>query len=305
MVPPELLALAARQHGVVSKDQARAAGVSDRQLQRRVAAGTLEQPAPRVFVVGGAPPTWHRELMVGVLSVPGALVSHRTAAALRNLDGYWRDRVEVITEHGGWRRRDIVVHQSKDLVAADIDEVDGIPCTSLVRTLVDLPAVSHEFRAGQALDHACRRDRSILSQVRDRHLEVARRGRNGTVALRAMLERRSPGGPPLGSGFEAKMLHLIACSGLPDPVCQFEVRDGGFVAFLDLAWPELRIGIECDSLAHHFGEHAHQWDRTRRRRLKALGWDVYEFTYEDVTQRGLMVITELRQARDRAARRSA
>lgn len=232
--------------------------------------------------------------MVAVLSLPGALASRRTAAALHGLDGYWRDRIEVVTEHGRWRRKEITVHQTKDLVTSDLDQVDGVPCTSLVRTLVDLPAVSHEFRAGQALDHACRLDRSVLEQVRLRHLEVARRGRNGTVALRAMLERRCGSGL-VGSGFETKALDLIGNAGIPDPVCQFEVRAGDFVAHLDLAWPDRMVGLECDSLAHHFGEHADQRDRTRRRTLTRLGWDIYEYTYEDVVRRGPMVVAELRR----------
>ena len=52
--------------------------------------------------------------------------------------------------------------------------------------------------------------------------------------------------------------------------------------------------VECDSLAHHSGKRAHEWDRRRRRRLKALGWDVVEITYDDVTLR-----------RDRTARELA
>lgn len=42
---------------------------------------------------------------------------------------------------------------------------------------------------------------------------------------------------------------------------------------------------ECDSMAHHSGTRAHEWDRMRRRRLKAPGWDLVEVTYDDVTLR--------------------
>ena len=73
--------------------------------------------------------------------------------------------------------------------------------------------------------------------------------------------------------------------GLPEPVLQHTVRDGDFVAHLDLAWPTIKWAIECDSLAHHSGKRAHEWDRQRRRRLKQLGWDIVEVTYDDVTKR--------------------
>ena len=40
--------------------------------------------------------------------------------------------------------------------------------------------------------------------------------------------------------------------------------------------------MECDSLKHHFGKAAHEWDRRRRRHLKRLGWEVTEWTYDEV-----------------------
>jgi very-short-patch-repair endonuclease len=78
-------------------------------------------------------------------------------------------------------------------------------------------------------------------------------------------------------------------------VLQYAVRDGDFVAFLDLAWPDIRWAIECDSLAHHSGKRSHEWDRTRRRRLKRLGWDVVEVTYHQVTRDGKAMASELRE----------
>ena len=78
---------------------------------------------------------------------------------------------------------------------------------------------------------------------------------------------------------------MVRAAGLPEPALQHTVRDGWFVAHLDLAWPTVMWAVECDSLAHHSGKRAHEWDRRRRRRLKALGWDVVEITYDDVTLR--------------------
>ena len=98
------------------------------------------------------------------------------------------------------------------------------------------------------------------------------------------------------TGFEQKALDLIGRGGLPDPVPQFQVRDGEFVAYIDIAWPEQMVAMECDSLAYHFGEVSHQGDRTRRRRLTLLGWDVYEYTYWDVTKGQATVLRELREA---------
>ena len=136
----------------------------------------------------------------------------------------------------------------------------------------------------------------MFERVHARHLEVARRGRNGTVMLRALLERRGVGDPLGDTGFEQKALDVVSRAGLPDPVPQFCVRDGEFVAYIDLAWPAEMVALECDSLAYHYGDRSHQGDRTRRQRLTLLGWDVYEYTYDDVTKRPATVLRELQDA---------
>jgi hypothetical protein len=199
----------------------------------------------------------------------------------------------------------VTVHQTKDLVAGDRDVVNGIPCTSLVRTLVDLPAVAWEGRCGRALDVARRHDRELFNRVHARHLEVARRGRNGTVALRALLERRGVGDPLGDTGFEQRALDLLAQHDFPEPVPQFPVRDGEQTYYIDLAWPAEMIAMECDSLAYHYGEQSHEGDRSRWRRLKLLGWDVYPFTYREVTKEQAMVLRELHEAFEIASARSS
>jgi hypothetical protein len=90
-------------------------------------------------------------------------------------------------------------------------------------------------------------------------------------------------------------MRLLRSVGVPDPVPQHQVRDGDFVAYLDLAWPDIMWLVECDSLAHHFGKAPHEWDRRRRRRLKRLGWDGVEVTYDDVTKRASQTAAELRE----------
>lgn len=185
------------------------------------------------------------------------------------------------------------MHETKDLAAADIECHNGIACTSLVRTLVDLPAVVHEFKAGAALDQARRRDETLLQRVGDRHREVARRGRNGTVKLRTLLAERGIGDQQVDSGFERKALRLIEASGLPRPVTQHQLRDGDEVCYLDIAWPGRKVAMECDSLEHHLSEAAFRWERRRRRLIKRLGWSVLEFTYAEVTQEPAMVVREL------------
>ena len=78
---------------------------------------------------------------------------------------------------------------------------------------------------------------------------------------------------------------MVRAAGLPEPVLQHTVRDGEFVAHLDLAWPTVMWAVECDSLAHHSGKRAHEWDRGDAGALKAPGLGRRRVTYDDVTLR--------------------
>ena len=235
----------------------------------------------------------------------GGWASHRTSAALHTLDGHRGSKIEVVVQR--WKRSSkhvgYVVHETKDLRAIDLATQSGIPCTSLVRTLLDLPAVEHPFRAEQALDDACRKDPNLLPVLRDRFLQVARRGRNGTTVMRGFLSERPGGYVPPGSTFERLALRAIEGTDIKVPVKQFKVVDGDFTAFFDLAWPDVRFGMECDSLAFHFTKAQQAWDRQRRRHLKRLGWELAEWTYDEVKSGAF--VAELRELLVLASRTAA
>ena len=73
-------------------------------------------------------------------------------------------------------------------------------------------------------------------------------------------------------------------SGLPDPVAQFRIVDGGgFVARVDFAWPERKVAVEYDGLWHAETEQFAK-DRRRLNRLRAAGWTVVFVTAADLHQ---------------------
>jgi hypothetical protein len=294
MSNPHLFALAARQHGLITSPQLQTFGVPKRTVSSWVRKGRLERLSPSVYRLGGAPDTWSQRVMRATLDT-GGWASHRTAAALHGLDGHDGRVIEIVVER--WKRSSMhdgyVVHETKDIRGVDLASRHGIPCTSLVRTLIDLAAVEHSFRVEQALDHACRVNVDLLPLVNERFLQVARRGRNGTRLMRRLLGERTGIYIPPGSTFERQALDWIDDAGIDRPVKQHKVVDGEFTAYLDIAWPHLLFAMECDSLAHHFSKAAQEWDRRRRRHLKRLGWEVAEFSYGEVKSGAF--IPELRQ----------
>ena len=88
---------------------------------------------------------------------------------------------------------------------------------------------------------------------------------------------------------ESRVRVLLALAGLT-AVPQFTVRDraGGFVARVDLAFPEVKVAVEYDS-AWHGQPGQSTRDRRRLNRLTAAGWRVVFVTAADLRDPGAVV----------------
>src|SRR2546428_612589 len=135
--------LATRQHGVISLPQLLAAGLSRDQVKRWVRAGRLHRLYRGVYAVGHTRLGPHGPWFAAVLACgPGAVLSHRSAAALWGIRRSASPRVEVIvpTRNGRRRRGKLAVHRMP-LHPSEVTVCEGIPVTPPARTLLDLAAV--------------------------------------------------------------------------------------------------------------------------------------------------------------------
>ncbi|TML39515.1 MAG: DUF559 domain-containing protein [Actinobacteria bacterium] len=277
-----LAALARRQHGVFSRDQAVGAGLSSSQIWRRVQDGQLERAQPGVYRIAALRRTWHQDVMARVLwAGGGAVASHRTAAALWRFDGFDRGPAEVsvpLVRQGGRG-----VHRFARLSSADATIVEGIPVTTPARTVIDLAGMVSEARVEAALESALRAGLTSVGQVHRRLDGPGGRGRRGRGALRELLAQRQPGAPT-DSLLETLFVQALRNAGLPEPARQHQVFAGDrLIARLDLAYPERRLFIELDGWAAHGGQEAFVADRRRQNHLVAMGWQPLRFTWDDVT----------------------
>jgi hypothetical protein len=190
------------------------------------------------------------------------------------------------------------VHESTDLAACDRSETLAIPVTTIERTLIDLGAVVHRHKVEQAFDDALRRHLTTPEAVRDRFVQVARRGRRGVGVLRPLLEQRLEGSEQPTGEFERRVGRLLVRAGVRPPTFEYVVRtpSGAFVARVDLAYPDLRIAIECDSDRWHSGRHRRQADLDRQNRLVLAGWTILRFTWEDLVDRPELIIERVEAA---------
>jgi hypothetical protein len=297
-----LLAFAADHHAVFKGAHARVGGLTDRQIEGRIALGLWRHLYEDVYIAAGAPLTWKGALLAACWAGGfRAAASHRSAAALWKLAGGRRSLVEIMCPR--WRRarhEGLVVHETKALQGIDIVEVEGIPVTTPERTLLDLGAVCHESIVEMALDNAEHRGLVTRQSLQTTLGRLAKQGRNGAGTLRRLLaahdrHRRAP-----ESEMETALIQCLRRDGWPEPVPQYEIREGGLlVARVDAAYPQWRIAVEYQSDKHHSGRLASERDNERRLRIIAAGWFPVEATLPDVRNGGVRLCAALRNARAR------
>jgi hypothetical protein len=280
-------AIAATQHGAVTRAQAIAAGASKAALRWAISIGELVEVAPTVYVVAGAPRTWKQQLMVAVLDAgPGACVSHRAAAVLHGVARLGAPLVVEITSPRTRTHRlaGVVVHRLLDLSDEHVMLIDGIPVTGPLRTLVDLGAVESRFEVREAVERALSMRLVTIGGLEWAVTHHSRRGRCGVGVLRWVLDERAIGRSMPDSVVEARTARVFRRYGLPMPEFQFEVRHGGlFVARVDFAYPDIREAFEINGWSPHSSQTESDYDRQHR--LKAASWGVTNFTYWHVVRR--------------------
>lgn len=265
----------------------RAAGIAPSTITRQVAAGRLLRLARGVYALPGSEPTWARDLLALCLSLGDRVyASHRSAARLHGLDGVETQVLEVVSPRSlRVQRATAIVHHSTDLVPEDTVVVDGLPVTSVARTLLDLGSVVRPGVLERAVDDALCRHLTTLEELECGLRRVGRQGRDGVGALRPLVAERTGQQGFTESALEARVLALVRSAGLPEPTLQHPVRlpDGTGIR-LDLAWPAVLLAVECDGLAYHLGAQQLRWDDRRQNELVLLGWTVLRVTHDDATR---------------------
>lgn len=273
-------AIAARQHGLITREQLRAAGVSDRELRTLCRGGVLVAIEPRVYAVAGAPPSWVQELGGKVLAAgPLAVAGARSAAGLWRLDRFRRQHLDLIAPWPAPRRvRGARLHESNDIASRDRTVLEGIPVSTPARTILDVARYVGPARLGAMLDDAVRRDLTTYREVQQRFGELAGRGRDGIATAREVLASRPDGAAVPDSPLEDDVRRLLRRSGIPEPVLHHRVACGELTYVLDLAWPARLVALECDGFRFHRTPDQLDWDDRRRTELGLRGWLVLHTT---------------------------
>jgi very-short-patch-repair endonuclease len=216
------------------------------------------------------------------------VLSHQSAAALWGIRQTSRTRVEVSRPAGGRSTRRIRFHRSS--VPQDERTVkDGIPVTTVARTIFDLAAEVPQRVVERAINEA--EFLELWDEVALDHLLTRYLRRPGTRPVREALAARRKGATRTRSDLEEAFLSLLAREALPRP----EVNATLYGYEVDFLWREHGLVVETDGRAAHGTVQSFESDRERDRILQAAGWRVIRITWRQLERTPDRVAADLRR----------
>jgi hypothetical protein len=270
--------IAARQHGVVTYQQLVDCGMSRQRIRTEIAAGRLILRHSDVYAVGHMP--WRRESrwMAGVLALgAGAALSHRAAGAHWGiLRGSVPTELTVPTHAGRAHRDGLLVHRSL-ILPGHVEVRDGIPVTTLLRTILDLAAVLDVGALARAFEQA-----QVIHHLDPLPLMVeveCRRGYRGNAKLRSLLAG-AVDPAAVRSVLELRFLQLCEEFGIPRPLVNEPI--GAWTP--DFWWPEHGLVVETDSAAFHSSLAARRRDPLKDEAFATLGLTLLRLRWRDVVE---------------------
>jgi predicted transcriptional regulator of viral defense system len=280
--------MAVAQHGVATSGQLVGIGLSARTVRDYARTGRLHRIHHGVY--GLAP----RELlklnglrMAAVLAFgEQAALSHRSAGALLGLikaeGGPFE--VSVPSRAGRPQRPGLRIHRTATLrLDEDVTVIDGIPCTTAARTLIDLAERESAHRLERALDQAEALRLLDLDEFREQiehnHGRIAAAGR-----FKRALAIHLPGTTATWTEIEERFLTLIRAAGVPRPQVQayLDLQDGEPMIRPDFLWRDQGVIVETDGWQHHGSRLSFEADRRRDQRAAAAGFTTLRVTWRQI-----------------------
>ncbi|MEA2348531.1 MAG: hypothetical protein QOG62_2318 [Thermoleophilaceae bacterium] len=262
------------------------AGLSDEQIKTRIARGSLQRMHRNVYRVGHSAPNREATLIAAVLACgEGSVLCGRSAAHLHQIIRGPVPKPEVLTLTER-RVAGITTHRSRTLIAADKTTAQGIPVTTVPRTLVDLAATLTAEQLARACHEAGVKHRTAPRQV---EAVLKRRRRTpGAAPLRRILNGDEP---VLLSRLESAFIALLSETSLPLPTTNRRAGSNR----VDCRWPNHRLTVELDSFRFHNTRKSWEGDRVREREAHARGDAFRRYTWADVFDEPGRVAAEIKR----------
>ena len=258
------------------------AGLSPREIATRVASGHLIREYPGVYAVGHRSNSWPGAWMAAVLAAGDDTALSFVSGAAHLGVVRWRPTAIDITCPRALRDRPPLRFHRSSLAPDEVEVVDGIPTTTVARTLLDLASVLSPSRLELAINEAEVQgltSPSSLQCLLDRHPR-----RPGAGALREILASDCLGDAGSDSELEDRFHILVAEEPLPRPIRHAAIELPSSIAVVDCLWLPQRVVLELDGDKYHRTAYRRRLDRARDRALTAAGYRPLRAGWDDVTK---------------------
>jgi hypothetical protein len=268
-----------RQAGVLSRQQAVAAGLGPTVIDNRLRSGRWQRLQQGVYATFTGTPSREAVLWAALLRAgPASALSHRTAAELHGLASEQSSLIHItlpMTQRIA-PIRGVALHHSRAFIR-DLHPTGSPPRTSVEDTAVDLTQVSATFE--DAFGWLCRAVGRRLTTPDRLRAALAARSR---VRWRADL---SIALGDVGDGVQSPLerryvMNVERAHGLPPAQRQACVLVGEKRRYLDNLYEEAKLAVELDGLAAHPAER--RWaDSHRDNEIAGLGILTLHYTWHD------------------------
>lgn len=294
-----LLELASRQHGLVTRTQARRElGASFGAVDHLIDSGRWEGIGDEVLRLHGTPRSRGQLVLASVLDAgPGASLSHRSGARWWGVTGAALHPIHVVrTSRSSRRPADVHLHIVRSLPPTWVTYLDGVPIVRpellALQLFASEPAGRAERWVEQLWSLRLLDGRSVGRFLTD----MGARGRNGTAGLRSYLDERGPVYIPPASGLESRTMQVLRRAGIPMDRQVDTGDEEGWTGRVDFRHPWLPVVVEVQSERHHAALVDRVADRRRIDRLVGCGHHVVEVTDVDVWTRPEVVVAKVAAA---------
>lgn len=285
------------QRQLVSRSEILEVGGSDGAIRWSLQSGDWMTVQAGVYQIDRRPLDWKARLLGAVLAAgTGAAVSHRSAFQLWGLEGISSNIVELTVPYTHGPIPDgVLVHRTRRSIL--VDECEGIPVTTVERTLLDCAAILPRLTLAKALDSAIRKKLTTVDAVYDLLVEKGGRGVRGTKQLRWVIRERLHD-TATGSGSEFELLYHMQMAFLPRPELQYPLFPLNGRRVPDFYWPDKRKAVEVDGVDAHSTADKLDDDLKRQNELMDMGIELRRFSAREIRRNPQDVVAQIRQFLD-------
>lgn len=289
-----IITAAEHRNGIVLIDDLNRLGVSASMRYHLVKEGVI-RPLHRgvVFALGRATLDISTEIAAACWAVPDSWASGNTAAEYWGIRRIPRGRIELSTHDRKNPRLSGVRIRRTNLVDTDVVHlVTGGVVSSPAQTLFEIAHETDDRTLASAFEDCVNRKLASVAEIRAFGSKAVKMGRPGSARFRRVILGR-PDDLPIAMSHAELLLAVALETEDGRWRRQEQIRlPGGSSAFIDVARPDIRLGVEVDGALHDSTTAVHS-DKHRDLAAAELGWQVLRPTTDDIERNLKSVVSRI------------